>query len=143
MRAYIIVFLDEVRNTLPEFFGAVVFININLLRLERAEPPLNHDIVRPPGLAVHTLADVLAFKISFIFFTGKLTALVAVQDGGHTNIFSKYDIASSTYYPYATEYPTLYERYMKEFANPNNEKAIKIYDLLKPEREAILGQGKT
>ena len=66
-----------------------------------------------------------------------------LQDGGHTNIFSKYDIASSTYYPYATEYPTLYERYMKEFANPYNEKVIKIYDLLKPEREAILGQGKT
>ena len=55
MRAYIIVFPDEVRNILPEFFGAVVFINVNLLRLERAEPPLNHDIIRPPGLAVHAL----------------------------------------------------------------------------------------
>ena len=83
MREYIIVLLYEFRNIFPQLFGAVVFIEINLLCFQRAEPPLNHDVVRPPGLPVHALADMLPFKIAFIFFTGKLAALVAVQDGRH------------------------------------------------------------
>ena len=82
MRAYIIVLLNKVRNILPEFFGAVIFINVDFFRIERAEPSLNHDVVRPLGLAVHTLTNVLAFKIGFIFFAGKLTVLVTVHDGG-------------------------------------------------------------
>ena len=84
MRAYIIVFPDEIRNILPELFGTVVLVEVNLLCLERAEPPLDHDVVRPTGFPVHALADVLTFKICFIFFTGKLAALVAVQDGRRT-----------------------------------------------------------
>ncbi len=76
MRTYIIVLLYEVRNIPPEFFGAVICINVNLFRLERAEPPLNHDVVRLTGIVVHTLTNMLAFKIRFIFFAGKLAALV-------------------------------------------------------------------
>ena len=66
-----------------------------------------------------------------------------LQDGGHTSIIAKYHIAASASYPYATDYPTLYERFWDEYVQPNNEKAAKIYYLLGAEREGILGQGKT
>ena len=66
-----------------------------------------------------------------------------LQDGGHTHIFSKYDIAGNPYYPYATDYPALYERYWNECVKPQNEKYARINNLLRPEREEILGKGKT
>jgi hypothetical protein len=66
-----------------------------------------------------------------------------LQDGGHTNIFWKDNIAISPDYSYATDYPALAKRYWYEYVNLNNEKAVSVYYLLGPEREAILGQGKT
>ena len=64
-----------------------------------------------------------------------------LQDGGHTSI-SSYFVAASPAYPYAQNYPTLYERYLKEYLNPLFEKSSKI-QILQSERDAILGQGKT
>ena len=66
-----------------------------------------------------------------------------LQDGGHTKIFTKDILAISLNYSYATDYYALAKRYWFEYVVPHNEKAAKILYLLGPEREAILGQGKT
>ena len=64
-----------------------------------------------------------------------------LQDGGHTNISTNF-VAASTAFPYAQNYPTLYERYMKEYVKPLYEIIAKI-GMLTDERDAILGKGKT
>lgn len=66
-----------------------------------------------------------------------------LQDGGHTNIFIDHHAAAIPEYPYAQEYPALYERFIKEYLDPQNEKVARILYILGPERDAILGQGKT
>ena len=66
-----------------------------------------------------------------------------LQDGGHTVIFGYDDLPASTDYSYRKDYPALFMRYYNEYIKPYNEKIVKVNYLLKPEREAILGQGKT
>ena len=66
-----------------------------------------------------------------------------LQDGGHTKIYTKDILAISLNYSYATDYYALAKRYWFEYVVPHNEKAAKILYILGPEREAILGQGKT
>jgi len=67
---------------------------------------------------------------------------IYLQDGGHTSTWS-YNVTMTEENPYVQEYPALYERYKKEYADPRMEYAIKIVYMLNPERAAILGQGKT
>ena len=66
-----------------------------------------------------------------------------LQDGGHTNIFDNEYLPVSTDYSYVKDYPALSARYFNEYIIPYNEKIVKVNYLLKSEREAILGQGKT
>lgn len=66
-----------------------------------------------------------------------------LQDGGHTVIFANEYLPISTDYSYGKDYPALFTRYYNEYIKPNNEKIVKISYLLRPERNAILGQGKT
>ena len=85
---------------------------------------------------------MLSEKILDQFYAMNLLDMY-LQDGGHTHIFYQYIIAGNSNYPFATEYPALHERYWNEVINPQNEKIARINYLLRPERDGILGQGKT
>ena len=44
------------------------------------EPVLNHDIICPVALPIHTLPDLKTFQQSLVLCVGKLTTLIGVQD---------------------------------------------------------------
>ena len=67
-----------------------------------------------------------------------------LQDGGHTSIWSpNMSIAGNKNYSYAQDYPAMHEHYLKEFYDPMYAYVTKINGILSPERDAILGEGKT
>lgn len=47
--------------------------------LQFTEPALNHDIICPVALPIHTLPELKAFQQSLVLRTGKLTLLIGVQ----------------------------------------------------------------
>ena len=53
-----VVAVDIVLNGASQLPGIVVLVDVDSLRLEAAEPALNHDVVCPAGLAVHALAGM-------------------------------------------------------------------------------------
>ena len=57
MRPQGIVITDILADSLAQFLRRTEFIDVDHLRFQTAEPTLDHDIVRPTGLAVHALAD--------------------------------------------------------------------------------------
>ena len=75
-----IVGMNIVPNQLPKLLGRLIFIRVNLFRLQTAEPALNHDIICLAALPIHTLPDLKAFQQSLLLRTGKLTPLIGVQD---------------------------------------------------------------
>ena len=69
---------------------------------------------------------------------------IYLQDGGHTTMWSSdLTIAGNQLYPYARNYPALYERYQKEYTDPLIDHSIRIQYLLSPERDGILDTGNT
>ena len=71
-----IVEVDILADALAQLLRAAKFIDIDQFGFEAAEPALDHDVVRPAGLAVHALANVEVSEQLFVFITGKLAALV-------------------------------------------------------------------
>ena len=78
MRPTRVVVVNVAADRRAQLFRAAIFVDVNQLRLEAAEPALDHDVVCPAGFAVHALADAQALEQPFVFFTGKLTALVRI-----------------------------------------------------------------
>ena len=72
-----------------QFSGSAVLPRIDFLRLEGAEPTLNHDVVGPAALSVHALADMEFLQKLPVILTGELAALVRVQDARYTELFHR------------------------------------------------------
>ena len=58
------------------FLRAAEFVDVDALGFEAAEPPLDHDVVRPAGFPVHALTDMALSQELFVVFTGELAPLV-------------------------------------------------------------------
>ena len=78
MGAHGVILLNVYANCLAQSPGIGIFIEVDFLCFEAAEPPLNHHVVRPPGLSVHTLPDAKLPQQRFVGVAGKLTALIGV-----------------------------------------------------------------
>lgn len=71
MRSERIVIVDVAADRRPQFLRTAVFVDVNQLRLQAAEPTLNHNVVRPTGFAVHALTDVQLSEQALVFFTSR------------------------------------------------------------------------
>ena len=60
--------------------GIVVLIDVDSFCFQAAEPALDHDVIRPAGLAIHALTDVEVFQKVLVLGAGELTALIRVGD---------------------------------------------------------------
>lgn len=80
MITFKVVAVDISGNGNPRLSDVVVFGQISLFVLKAPEPSLNHDVVRPAALAVHTLADSVFADELAIAVACKLTALIRVQN---------------------------------------------------------------
>lgn len=69
-------------DTHPEFPWIFVLVYVDILGFQASEPSFNDDIVDPTRLTVHALPNALFLQKGFIDVTGKLTALVGVDDPG-------------------------------------------------------------
>lgn len=78
MITFKVVAVDISGNGNPRLSDVVVFGQISLFVLKAPEPSLNHDVVRPAALAVHTLADSVFADELAIAVACKLTALIRV-----------------------------------------------------------------
>lgn len=78
MGAHGIILLNVYADCLAQSPGVGIFIEVDSLCFEAAEPPFNHHVVRPPGLSVHTLPDAKLPQQRFVGVAGKLTALIGV-----------------------------------------------------------------
>ena len=58
MRPFRIVGMSIVPNQLPKLLGRLILSGVNLFCLQTAEPALNHDIICPAALPIHTLPDL-------------------------------------------------------------------------------------
>jgi len=75
-----IVFGDVRADPGPQRPGRQVFVDIDILGFQAAEPPLNHNIIYPTRLAVHTLSDALTPEKAGIFLACELATLIAVDN---------------------------------------------------------------
>ena len=89
MRSERVVVINVAADRRAQLFWATVLIDIDQFRLEAAEPALDHDVVCPAGFAVHALANSQTLEQPLVFFTGKLAALVRIQDGGHAAMLDR------------------------------------------------------
>lgn len=80
MRTHVVVLVDVVCDTSAEFSFGRVFFNVDLLGFQAAEPPFDHDVVRPARLSVHALSDVQRLEQGLIVIAGELAALVGIDD---------------------------------------------------------------
>ena len=80
MRTHVVILVDKAVNAGSELSLGRVFLNVDLLSLQAAEPPFNHNVVRPAGLSVHALPDMQRFEQGLIVIAGELAALVGVDD---------------------------------------------------------------
>lgn len=103
-----IVIADILANFLTQLFGRTELINIDQLSFQTAEPTLNHDVVGPAGLAVHALPDPQRLEEGFIAVTGKLTALVRVEDGGNAATLHRraYSVQNGRCFQRVGQFPT-------------------------------------
>lgn len=62
MCPYVVVVIHIRVNQLMQLSWQMVFVGIELFRLETAEPSLNHDVTNPAASAIHALSDVGAAK---------------------------------------------------------------------------------
>lgn len=74
-------------NEHPQISRRRIFVRIDLLRLEAAEPALDHDVVRPAALSVHALADAELPQESLVRVACELASLIRVQYGGNAMLF--------------------------------------------------------
>ena len=87
MRTQTVVLVDVVFDTGTELTHGGVFFDVNLLGLQAAKPPFNHDVVRPAGLSVHALPDVQRLEQFPVVIAGELAALVGIDDGRNAVAF--------------------------------------------------------
>ena len=59
----------------------MVFVEVNLFCFQASEPAFNHDVIRPAGFPIHALPNLKFLQQPLIFIAGKLTSLVAVDNG--------------------------------------------------------------
>lgn len=82
MRTNRIVIMDVVIDQPAEFPWRPVLIWIYLFRFQAAEPAFNQNIISPATFPVHTLADMQIPQEILVFVTGKLAALIRIQNRG-------------------------------------------------------------
>ena len=80
MGAQAVIIFHIASDGLPQLTWRGKFIDINQLCFHASEPPLNHNVICPPGLPVHALADVQVLQKLFVLAAGKLAALIGVED---------------------------------------------------------------
>ena len=76
MRLDGVVLFDVLADQAAQISRRVVFVGIQLLHLQAAEPPLDYDVVRPAALAVHALTDVQVAEKLLVLVARELAALV-------------------------------------------------------------------
>lgn len=81
MRTDAVVLFDVPADQAAQLSRRVVFVRIQLLHLQAAEPSLNHDVVRPAALAVHALANMQAAEELLVLVAGELASLVGMNSG--------------------------------------------------------------
>lgn len=91
-----VVVVDILPDCYSQAFGCGKLVDIDQFRLQTAEPPLNHDVVRPTGFPVHALANVGFFQQILVRFACELTALIRVQNrrcavGFHSTLYCSDD----------------------------------------------------
>ena len=79
MPPLLIVEHQPIADTLLGLSDTVVGLEIYLLVFQAAPEALNKNIIHPASLTVHTDFDAVVFQHVREIFTGKLTALVAVE----------------------------------------------------------------
>ena len=90
MWTHVVVLVDVVLDTAPEFSLIRVLLNIDFFGLQAAEPPFNHDVVGPVRLSVHALPDVQRLEQCLVVITGELAALVGIYDGRNAVAFHRF-----------------------------------------------------
>jgi hypothetical protein len=66
-------------DTLLGLSDTIVGLEINLFVFQSSPEALNKDIIQPSALAVHADFDAVIFQYIGKIFTGKLSALVAIE----------------------------------------------------------------
>ena len=80
MRAERVIVVDITSDRLAQFSRRVKFVDVNQLRFQAAEPPLNHDVVCPARLPVHALLDVQIAQKLLVFAACKLYSLIRIKN---------------------------------------------------------------
>ena len=81
MGAEAVIIFHITTDRLPQLPGRGKFVDIDELRFQASEPSLDHDVIRPAGSPVHTLAYMQLLHKLPVLAAGKLAALVGVEDG--------------------------------------------------------------
>lgn len=90
MRPQGVVFVDVLVDCLTQFTGGTELVDVDHLGFQTEEPAFDHDVVRPAGLAVHTLTDVQRFEKCFVLGAGELAALVGIENRGNAEVLHSY-----------------------------------------------------
>ena len=80
MTALEVVGMDVLPDRSSSLLDVVPFCQAGFLILERAEPPLDLDVVSPAALAVHTLTYLVSLQKIFVALAGEPAALIRIRD---------------------------------------------------------------
>ena len=80
MIALEVVGMDVLPDRSSGLLDVVPFCQAGFLILERAEPPLDLDVVSPAALAVHTLTYLVSLQKIFVALAGEPAALIRIRD---------------------------------------------------------------
>lgn len=72
--------VDISANGSAGFFDITVLCQICFFVFKAAEPPFNHNIIRPAAFTIHTLPDAIFFHKIYIFLTCKRASLIRIQN---------------------------------------------------------------
>ena len=82
MTALEVVGMDVLPDRSSGLLDVVPFCQVGFLILERAEPPLDLDVVSPAALAVHTLTYLVSLQKILVALAGELAALIRIRISG-------------------------------------------------------------
>ena len=80
MRSAVVIVLDVSSNADAQVFWAVIFVYVDVIPFQAAEPALNDYVVNPSRLAVHALPDAMFFEETCVLFAGELRTLIRIDD---------------------------------------------------------------
>lgn len=73
-----VVSIDEIADLLSGITDIHIIIQVNSIVLKCAEPSLNHDVICPTFLTIHTYFDTMLFEVVGVLIACKLTTLVRI-----------------------------------------------------------------